>query len=72
MIKIYTTDTCVYCHALMEWFDEQGIEFEEHDANEDPEILGVPLTRIDQKDGSVKEIMGFDRPAIKAALKNMA
>ena len=70
MIKIYTTETCVYCHALMEWLEEQGLEYEEHDASEDPEITGVPVTRIDQEDGSVSEILGFDRPAIKKALKN--
>lgn len=72
MIKIYTTDTCVYCHALMEWFDEQGIKYEERDANEDPTIRGVPVTRIDLKDGTVAEVIGFDRPAIKEALKNIA
>ena len=72
MIKVYSSDTCVYCHALMEWFDEQGIKYEEHDASEDPSIQGVPVTRIDLKDGSVAEILGFDRPAIKKALKKIA
>ncbi|MBQ2639103.1 glutaredoxin family protein [Candidatus Saccharibacteria bacterium] len=72
MIKIYTTDTCVYCHALMEWLDEQGIEYEEHSANEDPTISGVPVTRIDMPDGSTREILGFDRPALKKALKELA
>lgn len=70
MIKIYTTETCVYCHALMEWLDEQGIEYEEVSAENDPTIQAVPVTRIDQKDGSVAEIVGFDRHAIKKALKN--
>jgi hypothetical protein len=56
----------------MEWFDEQGIKYEEHDASEDPTIKGVPVTRIDLKNGSVAEVIGFDRPAIKDALKNIA
>jgi glutaredoxin len=72
MIKIYSTPDCVYCHALMEWFDEEGIKYEEHDASEDDNISMVPVTRIDLKDGKVAEIVGFDRPAIKKALKNIA
>ena len=72
MIKVYTTDTCVYCHALMEWLDEQGVKFEERSANEDPSISGVPVTRIDMPDGTTREILGFDRPAIKKALKELA
>lgn len=72
MIRIYSTPDCVYCHALMEWFDEEGIKYEEHDASEDSSISKVPVTRIDLKDGEVAEIVGFDRPAIKKALKNIA
>jgi glutaredoxin len=72
MIKIYATDTCVYCHALMEWFEKEGIKYEAHDANEDPTITSVPVTRIELKDGSTIEVLGFDRPAIKDALKKLA
>ena len=72
MIRIYSTEDCVYCHALMEWFDEQGIKYEEHPAAEDPTIRSVPVTRIDLKNGDVAEIHGFDRPAIKKALKLIA
>lgn len=63
MIKVYTTPTCVYCHALMEWLEEQGIEYQEVDASSLPDITAVPVTEIgDQR------IVGFDRVAIKAAL----
>jgi len=72
MIRIYSTEDCVYCHALMEWFDEQGIKYEERPAAEDPTIRSVPVTRIDLKNGDVAEIRGFDRPAIKKALKLIA
>lgn len=72
MIKIYATDTCVYCHALMEWFEKERIKYEAHDANEDPTITSVPVTRIELKDGSIIEVLGFDRPAIKDALKKLA
>lgn len=64
MIKVYTTATCAYCHALMDWLDSQGIEYQEIDATGDPEIKVVPVTEIDGE-----RIVGFDRPAIKKALK---
>ena len=66
MIKIYTTPTCVYCHALMDWLDEKGIEYEEIDASEMDDIAVVPVTVINGE-----KIVGFDRPAIKRALKNL-
>jgi hypothetical protein len=30
--------------------------------------LGVPFTIIEKEDGSIEEILGFDRPKIDAAL----
>ena len=65
MINVYTTKTCVYCHALMDWLEQQGIEYQEIDASNSPDITAVPVTEIgDQR------IVGFDRSAIKRALKN--
>ena len=29
MITVYSTDTCPYCHALMDWLEDLGVEFEE-------------------------------------------
>ncbi len=66
MIKVYTTPTCIYCHALMDWLDEMGVKYKELDATKEPEISTVPVTEIDGK-----RIVGFDRPAIKKALKNL-
>ncbi|MBO7132464.1 glutaredoxin family protein [Candidatus Saccharibacteria bacterium] len=66
MIKIYTTPTCAYCHALMDWLDSKGIEYEEIDASNDESITAVPVTEI----GDVR-IEGFDRPAIKRALAKL-
>lgn len=66
MIKVYTTPTCAYCHALMDWLDEMGVKYKEMDATKDPDISAVPVTEIDGK-----RIVGFDRPAIKKALRNL-
>ena len=66
MIKVYTTKTCVYCHALMDWLEQQGIEYQEIDATTMPDISAVPVTEINGE-----RIIGFDRPAIKQALASM-
>ena len=66
MIKVYTTPTCAYCHALMDWLDSMGIEYEECDATKEPSISSVPVTIIGDQ-----EIVGFDRPAIKKALRKL-
>lgn len=66
MIKIYTTPTCAYCHALMDWLDGLGVDYVECDATKESDISVVPVTEINGE-----RIVGFDRPAIKRALKNL-
>ena len=66
MIKVYSTATCPYCHALMDWLDDLGVEYEEVDATYMDDIRVVPVTEIDGQ-----RIEGFDRPAIKKALKKL-
>ena len=66
MIKVYTTSTCAYCHALMDWLDGMGVEYQEMDATKEKDIVAVPVTEINGE-----RIVGFDRPAIKKALKNL-
>ena len=65
MIKVYTTPTCAYCHALMDWLDDMGVKYTEVDATKFSEITTVPVTEINDE-----KIVGFDRPAIKRALKD--
>ncbi len=66
MITIYTTPTCAYCHALMDWLDSQGIKYVEEDATKEDNISAVPVTVIGEE-----RIVGFDRPAIKRALAKL-
>lgn len=66
MIKVYTTPVCPWCHALMDWLDQQGIKYEEVDASTMPGISAVPVTEINGE-----RIVGFDRPAIKEALAKL-
>ena len=65
MIKVYTTATCAYCHALMDWLESMGVEYEEVDATKYPEIKTVPVTEINGE-----RVVGFDRPAIRMLLRN--
>lgn len=67
MIKVYTTQVCPYCHALMNWLDQQGIKYEEVDASGMSDIQAVPVTEINGE-----RIVGFDRPALKKALAALA
>ena len=66
MIKVYTTPTCAYCHALMDWLESENIEYTEVDASKYDDIKSVPVTEINGR-----RIIGFDRPAIKKALKEI-
>ena len=70
MIKVYTTPTCIYCHALMNWLNEEGIDFQEIDANTVPGITAVPVTVIIDKDNKNPiQIIGFDRDGITETIE---
>lgn len=70
MIKVYTTPTCIYCHALMNWLNEEGIDFQEIDANTVPGITAVPVTVIKDKDNKNPiQIIGFDRDGITETIE---
>lgn len=77
-VKIFTTTTCPYCHALKRYLDQQDIRYEEVNLNEHPEeirtsvdtcgSMGVPCTHVVQDDGSEETILGFDQNRINRAL----
>ncbi len=73
MIKVYSTPTCVYCHALKEFLREHNIKFEDIDVSQDQQAAeelvrrtsqyGVPVIDID---GQL--IIGFDQEKIRQIL----
>ncbi len=73
---IYTTPTCMYCHALMEWFNQNGIEYIPRDltdpttAFEAEKQLGYPVTTVPTTVIGKEVIVGFNRSKIKRALRN--
>lgn len=73
-VIVYSTDMCPWCVKAKEFLKQNNIAFEERNVSEDIESLqemeeksgqrGVPVIDID---GTI--IVGFDRDAMKAALK---
>lgn len=72
-VKIYTSDTCGYCHMAKEYFNENGIAFDERNVTKDVEAkkelmkmgyMSVPVIIIDGE-----TIVGFDKQKIESLLK---
>lgn len=78
-IKVYTTSTCPYCHALKDYLNQKGVKYEEINLNDHPEkvqafvdecgSMGVPCSHITHDDGKTETILGFDQERLKKALK---
>lgn len=66
MIKVYSTETCPYCHAVMDWLDQKGLKYEVIDAATMPDIDVVPVVMVGDE-----KIVGFDRPALTAAIAKL-
>lgn len=72
-ITIYSTPTCTYCNLAKEYFKENKVAYEEKNVLTDLEArkemvaksqqMGVPVIDIE---GEI--IVGFDQPAVSAAL----
>lgn len=78
-ITIYSTSTCSFCHALMGWLDKQKISYTKVVTDEDPVgmvefmkvndgAISVPFTVIEDPDGTVTKISGYDQGKFKQAL----
>lgn len=75
-VTVYSTSWCAFCHTEMQWLDHLGVKYVSKNVEEDEaaknELLeklggnfqGVPVTDIA---GDV--ILGFNRPALQAALE---
>ena len=72
-IIVYSASWCAFCHAAMDYFDKNGVKYEKRDVEENAQFAteavdksgqrGIPVIDIDGK-----IIVGFDKPAIDAAL----
>ncbi len=77
-ITIYSTATCGFCKMLRSYLSSKGISYDVKMADEDQNLarelyeksgqLGVPFTIIEKPDGSIENILGFDRPRFDSVL----
>jgi len=73
-VKVYSTPTCPYCMMAKDFLKEHKIKFQDIDVSRDQKAAdeminktgqyGVPVIDIDGK-----IIIGFDKEALKKALK---
>lgn len=73
-VTIYTTPTCQYCKMAKNFFQENDVDYEEHDVAEDIEKrkemmeksgqMGVPVIEIGDE-----IVVGFDEGKIKDLLE---
>lgn len=77
-ITIYTTNTCVYCHAVKEFLTQKGMDYSLVNLDDEParrqELLdltgqlAVPVTVV-TKDNGVKDVtVGFNPGKLAAAV----
>ncbi len=72
-VIVYTATWCGFCHAVKDYLDKKGVQYEDRDVDSNPawgkEAVdksgqrGIPVVDIDGK-----IVVGFDRPAIDALL----
>ena len=73
MVIVYSATWCAFCHTAKQYFDKLGVKYEDRDVESNPKYgqeaveksqqMGIPVIDID---GTI--IVGFNRPAIDAAL----
>jgi glutaredoxin 3 len=71
-VEIYTSPTCGYCHEAMEFFENNKVEYIEHDISKDKEskrtlmkkgYMSVPVIVINGE-----EMLGFDKEKLTTIL----
>ncbi len=72
-VVIYTTPTCGFCQQAKQFFNENNIEYTEHNVAEDQSKaeemvmksgqMGVPVIQIDDQ-----MIIGFNKPQVAQML----
>ncbi|MDO8264819.1 MAG: glutaredoxin domain-containing protein [Candidatus Parcubacteria bacterium] len=72
-LRVFSTESCHYCHALKEFLKENNIDFEDIDVSIDKNALSEMVEKSGQMGVPVVEIngnfiVGFDREKIKNLL----
>lgn len=64
-MKVYYRESCHPCHALMEWLDENSIEYQKIVPGPADGIFALPTVEIDNV-----RIKGLDRHTIRLILRD--
>lgn len=74
MIKVFSSDSCVYCNRLKSYLDSRKVSYDVIDVNESMENYdklievsgqtGIPVSVFDTGD----VVIGFDKPKIDSIL----
>lgn len=77
-ITIYSTTTCPYCVMLKNWLSSKSIAYTNYNVDENPIAaqnmirlsgqMGVPFSTIEDEDGTIEKILGFDRQRFEEVL----
>lgn len=77
-IQIYTTNTCVYCHAVKDFLNQKQLSYNLVNLDDEParrqELLdltgqlAVPVTVVTKDDGSRDVTVGFNPGKLAAAV----
>lgn len=64
---------------LKSWLDDKKVDYTEYKVDQSPEAakkmveqsgqMGVPFSVIEHDDGTVDQILGFDRPTFEESLR---
>lgn len=73
---IYGASWCAFCHAAKDYLDKLGVKYSYKDIDSDIELAKEAQTKSGQSaipviDVNGTIILGFDRPKIDAALKEI-
>lgn len=77
-ITVYSTRNCAYCVMLKQWLDDKAVEYTTYYVDENPIAAqnmialsgqrGVPFSTVEDDNGKVEKILGFDRARFEAVL----
>lgn len=77
-ITVYSTTTCMYCVQLTRWLEDKGVKYIEYKVDENPMAaqamvhlsgqMGVPFTTVEDQEGQMTKILGFDKKTLEKVL----
>lgn len=77
-VVIYTSNTCAYCQAAKEFFQQKEVNYQEINLDEQPDKrqelvdmsgqMAVPVTVVTKDDGGKEIVVGFDAPKLTSLL----